>query len=66
MTGALLRVADVEAVLGLSRTTVYSLAADGVLKKAYIGKGTRNFRITAESVEAYRAGLSQDPVEVDA
>ena len=66
MTADLLRVADVEKMLGLSRTTVYALAADGVLKKAYIGKGTRNFRITVESIEAYRKSLSQDPIEVDA
>lgn len=53
-------------MLGLSRTSVYDLCADGKLEKKYIGKGTRNFRITVESIERYVASLESDPVEVDA
>lgn len=50
--------------LGESRTTVYNLCATGVLEKVYIGKGTRNFRITIASIERYEASQSHDPIEV--
>jgi predicted DNA-binding transcriptional regulator AlpA len=51
-------------LLGMSLPSVYELASDGgPLERRYIGKGTRNFRITYESVEQYVAGLSSEPVE---
>lgn len=62
MTPILVTVTDAAQTLALSTAKVYALAAEGQLEKRYIGKGTRNFRLTYESVEKYAAGLSQDPV----
>lgn len=63
MTPLMVSVADTQKILGLSSTKVYELAADGVLVKRYVGKGTRNFRIEYASLERYVASLSQDPIE---
>lgn len=62
VTPILLTVADAADTLSLSLAETYKLAAEGKLEKRYIGKGTRNFRLTYESLERYAAGLSQDPV----
>jgi hypothetical protein len=47
--------------LSLSTAQVYELAAPGTLEKRYIGKGTRNFRLTAESLRAYAESLPTEP-----
>ena len=61
MTPILVTAADASTALAISITKVRELADAGVLDKRYIGKGTRNYRITYASVEAYAASLSQDP-----
>ena len=66
MSALMVTAKEAQEMLGLSDTKVYALAADGKLEKKYIGKGTRNFRITVESIERYVASLDSDPVEVDA
>lgn len=54
---------EVAELLGVSTFVVYELASDGgPLERRYIGKGTRNFRLTYESVERYVAGLPTEPV----
>lgn len=58
----LVSVTDAARALSLSTAKVYALAAEGQLEKRYIGKGTRNFRLTYKSVEKYAASLSPDPV----
>lgn len=58
----LLRAAEVAQMLSLTEREVYELASAGKLEKRYIGKGTRNFRISAESVEAFAANLPTEPV----
>lgn len=61
-TPILVTVAEATHILSLSQTKVYELANDGVLEKRYIGKGTRNYRLTYDSLVDYVNGLSQDPV----
>lgn len=63
MTKLLYRVAEAADILGLTDREVYELASGGKLEKRYIGKGTRNFRISAESIERYAANLPTEPVE---
>lgn len=58
----LVTVAEACAVVAQSDNKVRALANDGVLEKRYIGKGTRNYRITYESLQRYVDSLSQDPV----
>lgn len=58
----LVTVAQACDLLGVKSTTVYDLAANGVLEKRYIGKGTRNFRLTYASLERYVDELPRDPV----
>jgi hypothetical protein len=58
----LVSVTDAAKTLAISTAQVYALAAEGRLEKRYIGKGTRNFRLTYKSLERYAASLSQDPV----
>lgn len=55
-------------ILGLPKHTIYTLSAgdDAVLERRYIGKGTRNFVITYESVERYFNGLPTEPVQESA
>lgn len=65
-TPLLITVRDAAQTLAISTTKIYELAGDGVLVKRYIGKGTRNFRLTYESVQAYAESLPQDPIEGDA
>lgn len=48
-------------LLGVGVTAVYDLAAAGELEKKYVGKGTRNFRLTYASLETYVAGLPSEP-----
>lgn len=62
----LVTVKEAEAVLALSSTKIYELAAKGVLEKKYVGKGTRNFRLTYASLERYAEALQQDPIEESA
>lgn len=62
----LVTVKEAEAFLALSSTKVYELAANGTLEKKYVGKGTRNFRLTYASLVRYAEALSQDPVEESA
>lgn len=51
-------------LIGVSTVAIYDLARDGgPLEKKYIGKGTRNFRITYASLERYVAGLPSEPLE---
>lgn len=59
----LVTVKEAEAFLALSSTKIYELAANGVLEKKYVGKGTRNFRLTYASLQRYADQLSQDPIE---
>lgn len=66
MNALLVTVKEAQEMLGLSDTKVYELAKKGRLEKKYIGKGTRNFRITVASIERYVDNLSVDPIEVDA
>lgn len=55
---------DAAGLLGVSTVAVYELAADGgPLDKRYIGKGTRNFRITYASLEQYVAALPSEAAE---
>lgn len=63
MTKLLYRVAEAADVLSLSERKVYELASKGVLEKRFVGKGTRNYRIPHESLAAYVAGLSTEPVK---
>ena len=65
MTGqrGLYRVADAAEYLSLDKSTVYELCAKGDLEKRYVGKGTRNFRIPFESIEAFRLGLPTEARE---
>lgn len=58
----LVTVPEAARILAISTSEVYSLAAEGQLEKRYIGKGTRNFRLTFKSLQKYAASLSQDPV----
>lgn len=60
-TPILVTVAEAAHILALSPARVYGLANDGTLEKRYIGKGTRNYRITYTSCQRYSDGLSQDP-----
>lgn len=62
MTTPPLLVTSAEAadILSVSEKVVRDLANDGVLEKKYIG--TRNYRITYESLQRYVDSLSQDPV----
>lgn len=55
-------------ILGLPKHTIYTLSAgdDPKLERRYIGKGTRNFVITYESVERYFNGLPTERVEESA
>ena len=62
MTPLLVTAKEAGEILSLSSTEVYDLAAKGKLEKRYVGKGTRNFRLTYASLEAYAASLSQDPI----
>lgn len=57
----LVTVAEAANLLALSPARVYGLANDGVLEKRYIGKGTRNYRLTYDSLVDYANGLSHDP-----
>lgn len=50
-------------ILGVSTNTIYTLAADDQLDRRYIGKGTRNFRLTYESLQQYVAGLPTEAAE---
>lgn len=61
MTKLLYRVAEVAEILSLSEREVYELASKGVLDKRFIGKGTRNYRIPAESVADYASSLPTEP-----
>ena len=54
-------VAEAAAALGVSENHVYVLARQGSLEKRYIGKGTRNFRIPADSLQSYVDGLPTEP-----
>ncbi|MGH3501359.1 MAG: helix-turn-helix domain-containing protein [Nocardioidaceae bacterium] len=63
MTKILVTAREAADMLSVNVTEVYSLAASGALEKRYVGKGTREFRIPVESVEAYVAGLPTEPVE---
>lgn len=53
-------------MLGVGVTTVYDLAAAGDIEKKYIGKGTRNFRLTYASLESYVDGLPSEPAQESA
>jgi hypothetical protein len=54
-------------LLGLPTHTVYGLAREGgPLERRYVGKGTRNFRLTYDSVEAYAANLPTEALEQSA
>lgn len=45
-------------IVGLSLPLIYELSTDGgPLERRYVGKGTRNFRITYASLERYVASL---------
>lgn len=61
-TPILVTVKEASELLSLSSTEVYDLAAKGLLEKRYVGKGTRNFRLTYASLEQYAGSLSQDPI----
>lgn len=50
-------------LLSLSTKQVYELAAAGHIQKAYVGEGTRNFRIPVKSLDDYVASLPADPVQ---
>lgn len=54
-------VAEAAGALGISENHVYVLARNGTLEKRYIGKGTRNFRIPADSLLAYVDSLPTEP-----
>lgn len=66
MTKILVTASEAAEMLSLSPQEVYNLAADGKFDKRYVGKGTRNFRITVESIQRYADGLSPDPIEATA
>ena len=54
-------------ILGIPKHTVYTLSTEGgPLERRYIGKGTRNFVITYESVERYFNSLPTEPVQESA
>lgn len=60
----LVKVAEAADMLSVSEREVYRLMADGNLERRYIGKkGSRNYRITVESLQAYVDGLSTEPAE---
>lgn len=52
--------AEAATILSVSEKVVRDLANDGTLEKKYIG--SRNYRITYESLQRYVDSLSQDPV----
>lgn len=64
MEPLLVTAAEACRVLSLSDHQVRDLVKKGTLVRAFIGKGTRNYRITYDSLVAYKDGLSQDPVSV--
>lgn len=66
MTKILVTVAGAAEMLSLSRQEVYDLAADGKFDKRYVGKGTRNFRLTVDSIQRYADSLSPDPIAASA
>lgn len=53
---------EASSLLAVSSAAVYELAAAGELEKRYIGAGSRNFRITYESIEAYANRLPHEPI----
>lgn len=61
MTPILVTVKDAAHMLALSDKAVYDLAAAGKLEKKYVGKGTRNFRLTVASIEQFVESLERDP-----
>lgn len=61
MTPLMVTVKDAAHLLALSEKAVYDLAADGKLEKKYVGKGTRNFRLTTASLERFVESLDRDP-----
>lgn len=58
---ALYRVKDVARILSLSEWEVRRLLDAGELHRRYIGVGGRYYRVTADSVDAYLASLSEEP-----
>lgn len=61
MSKLLYRVAEAAEILSLTEREVYELASKGVLEKRFIGKGTRNYRIPAASLEEYARDLPTEP-----
>ena len=59
---ALFTVPDAAEYLSIDISTVYRLAAEGLLEKRYIGKV--RFRIPRTSLDAYIAGLPTEAAEV--
>lgn len=60
---ALWRVKDAADWIGQSVATVRELVEAGVLHRRYIGTGTRYYRVTAESIDAYVASLTSEAVQ---
>ena len=56
---ALYRAAEAGSELGLSTGEIRRLVEQGILERRYIGKGTRNYRITGDSMAAYYESLSE-------
>ncbi|MFO6453095.1 MULTISPECIES: helix-turn-helix domain-containing protein [unclassified Aeromicrobium] len=61
-TRILVTAEEASKLLSVSLSMVRNLAADGVLERQYIGKGTRNYRVTFASLERYADSLPIDPV----
>lgn len=60
----LVSVAEASEVIAQSEWIVRDLAKRGILEKRYVGKGTRNYRITYASLVKYVESLSIDPIPV--
>lgn len=57
----LVTAAEAARLLSLSPARVYELAAAGVLERRFIG--SRNFRITVESLRTYVAQMPDEPTD---
>lgn len=63
----LVTVKEAAHLLGLPTHAVYGLSTEGgPLERRYKGKGTRNFNLTYDSVEAYAASLPTEALEQSA
>jgi prophage regulatory protein len=58
--GSLLRIKDVSAMLGMSRSTIYRAISEGIFPKP-VNVGERSVRWRLDAVEAWRDSLHQSP-----